>query len=269
MDIDWNAAWQQARSCGKEKRDKKGYWNKRADSFADHVKTSPYAASFLRLLEPLPDWSVLDVGCGAGTLALPLAPLVKRITAIDLSERMIELLGETCHRDQLTNIDARVVGWEDDWNLAGIGAHDVAIASRSLVVDDLRTAILKLESKARRLFVSSLVDDGPFDRRIFEAIGRDLNRGPDYIYLYNLLYQMGVRAEIRFVENSEGKKIYRDLDEAVDNALWMIDAITPEEHERLRRWFEKNLRKTTDGWRLDRQHRVRWAVISWERTEEK
>ncbi len=222
-DIDWNRAWQEARSRNKEKRDRRAYWNKRAPAFARHAGESPYAGAFLRLLHLRPDWTVLDVGCGAGTLALPLALLVKEVTAIDLSDAMISLLRDQCREQGISNIRTEVLGWEDDWDRAGIGGHDVAIASRSLVPDDLRAALTKLDQRARRaVYISSPVGDGPFDRRIFEAAGRELDRRPDYIYVYNVLYQMGIQAEIRFMDNREIPKVYSGIDEAMESGLLVV-----------------------------------------------
>ena len=74
---DWNLAWQQARKEKGHDRSDNSHWNKRAASFAQDARKSNYADEFLRLLSPQPQWSVLDVGCGAGTLAIPLAPLVQ------------------------------------------------------------------------------------------------------------------------------------------------------------------------------------------------
>ena len=148
--------------------------------------------------------------------------------------------------------------------MAGIEQHDVAIASRSLVVDDLRTALSKLDSRARhRVYIASLVGDGPFDRRIFEAIGRDLNRGPDYLYVYNLLHQMGIHAEIRFVFNGGGNKVFHDIDDAFEKFNWMLGSLTQDEAIKLRRYFEQHLCKTRGGWTLAYKHTVRWAVIYW------
>lgn len=261
---DWNLAWQQARTKKRHDRSDNSHWNKRAASFAQNARKSNYAEEFLHLLAPQPQWSVLDVGCGAGTLAIPLSPLVQQVTAIDFSETMIALLNAQCAEQGLGNIRTSLTGWEDDWDQAGIGEHDVAIASRSLVVDDLRTALAKLHSKARhQVYITSLVGDGPFDRRIFEAIGRDLDRGPDYIYVYNLLHQMGIHAEVRFVLNGGGTKVFVDIDDAVEKFHWMLDSLKAEEEARLRTYFERHLRKTQGGWTLAYQHTVRWAVISW------
>jgi hypothetical protein len=107
------------------------------------------------------------------------------------------------------------------------------------------------------------VGDGPFDRRIFDAIGRNLNRGPDYIYVYNLLHQMGIHAEIRFVFNGGGNKVFQNIDDAFEKFNWMLGSLTPEEATNLRRYFEQHLCKTRGGWTLAYKHTVRWAVIYW------
>ncbi|MFH0784712.1 MAG: class I SAM-dependent methyltransferase [Pseudomonadota bacterium] len=262
--VDWNAAWQEARKRKKHNHRDNSHWNRRAASFAQHTKNSLYSEKIVHHIRPSRDWSVLDVGCGAGTLAIPLAKLVRRVTAIDFSDTMIALLNDHCLENGLTNVTTRVIGWEDDWGQADIDKHDVAIASRSLIVDDLQAALCKLNSKARRrVFLSSLVGDGPCDRKIFEAIGRDLDRGPDFIYIYNMLHQMGIHADISFIQNGDGDKVYRDLDDAVEKIRWMIDAMTPEEGRLLQRYLEKHLIKKQGGWAMSYKHIVRWAIISW------
>ena len=262
--FDWNQAWQDARQRKTHDHSSRSHWNKRAPSFAQHTRSSNYSREFLRLLNPQSEWTILDVGCGAGTLAIPLAPLVRRVTAIDFSENMIALLNSSCAEQGLANIATGVVSWEDDWDKVGVIEHDVAIASRSLVVADLKAAIIKLTAKARqRVYLSSLVGDGPFDRKIFNAIGRELDRGPDYIYVYNLLYQMGIHADINFINNGDGGKVYANIDDAVAKFTWMIEGISAEETQLLREYLTKHLVKAVGGWTLSYRHPVRWAVISW------
>ncbi len=262
---DWNRIWQE--SCRKRKGDRNDqeFWNKRAPSFANHARESGYVTDFLHYLAPQSDWSVLDMGCGAGTLAIPLADSVRQVTAVDFSETMLAILSERCREKGFTNVTTRLLGWQDDWEAAGIERHDVAIASRSLVVEDLAGSIEKLAGRARhRVIISSLVGDGPFDRRIFTAIGRDLDRGPDYICVYNLLHQMGIYADVTFVSNEgEDRKIFQDQDDAVAGYRWMISDMTGEEEYKLRQYLERHLVSMGDGYALDYQHLVRWAILSW------
>ncbi len=161
-DIDWN------RICVNAKRQRcyptgnAAYWDKRAPSFARNASKSDYMGKFLRFIDIKPQWSVLDVGCAAGTLAIPLAGRAKRITAVDISAKMLALLQERCSELGISNIRTVHAGWEDDWEAVGVGEHDVAIASRSLITADFRDAIKKLDKAARkRVYLSTIVGDGP------------------------------------------------------------------------------------------------------------
>ncbi|MBV5328114.1 MAG: class I SAM-dependent methyltransferase [Chlorobium sp.] len=265
--IDWNMIWCDAQKQRQGSRNDNACWNRRAPEFANHAKKTGYASRFIELMNPQPNWSVLDVGCGAGTLAIPLNPLVQQITAIDFSEVMIDLLNQKCREDGITNIDTHILSWEDDWEAAGITEHDVVIASRSLVVEDLQAAIIKLAGKARqKVILSAPVGDGPFDRHIYAAIERDFNRRPDYICVYNLLNQMGILADVTLITNETDKKVYTNIDEAVQKINWMIEDLTDEEEALLRTYFECHLIKQPEGWVLDYQHPVRWAFISWSKS---
>ncbi|UKL14293.1 class I SAM-dependent methyltransferase [Dissulfurimicrobium hydrothermale] len=262
--IDWSRLWKEARA--REKR-RKGpdVWDRRAPSFAKHASKSPYVREFIRILSPEPSWSVLDVGSGPGTLAIPLADKVREITAIDFSGAMIELLKKECACRGIKNITAVKASWEDDWNAVGIWPHDVAIASRSIVVDDLEAALLKLDGIARKqVYISAPVGDGPMDRRLFEAVGRDFPERPDYIYVYNLLHQLGILADVTFITLRD-KKTYDSFGEAFESNKWMFDNITPEEEERLENYLKDHLAPEGGGLSMSYERLVRWAVISWKK----
>jgi SAM-dependent methyltransferase len=266
--IDWNAV---LRAYGETRRqaqrnDGVAYWNKRAPSFADHAGKTHYPEAFLRILQPAPAWSVLDMGCGAGTLALPLAGRVARITAVDQSEKMLELLGAEVARRGIRNIAAIRARWEDDWDAAGIGQHDVAVASRSLITDDARAAIAKLVRAARRrVAISTVVGDGPHDRRLCEAVGRPLGRRADYVCLYHLLHQMGIHAEVSFIRE-ERQPAFASVSELIESRRWMFPEITPDEERRLSGFVAAHLSETAGGWTLDYPHVCNWAVFHWDKS---
>jgi SAM-dependent methyltransferase len=264
-DINWNAI---CSSVGKDKNfvgRSPAYWNRRAPSFARNSSGSDYAEQFLRFLKVRSGWTVLDVGCATGTLAIPLAGRVKAVTGLDISETMLAMLRKRCRELGIANVGTVLAGWEDDWAAAGIGQHDVAIASRSLITDDFRSAIEKLDRAARkRVYVSTIVGDGPYDRRIFEAIGRNLVPGPDYIYACNLLYQMGICANVNFITSHESRS-YGSHDEAFGAVGMKLGEITPVEEEKLRAFLGANLIRRKDRWEFSSRRKIKWAVLWWDK----
>ena len=72
VDIDWAAAWKEEQ-LRRNNPDNADLWNERAKDFAKTCGTSPYAAAFLERAAIKGGETVLDMGCGSGTLALPLA----------------------------------------------------------------------------------------------------------------------------------------------------------------------------------------------------
>ena len=265
QDLDWGLLWQQARI--KKNRRSKGAadWDKKAASFARRTARSIYIGKFIELLEPQPDWSVLDIGCGPGTLALPIASCVRKVTGLDFSGKMLEIVDNKADGQGLNNIATHKLSWEDDWQQHGIKPHDVAIASRSLAVDDLKKAINRLNSFAtKKICITDRVKHGPMDPAAFAAVGRPLNSGPDYIYTLNLLYQMGYLASVSFIRLEESLG-YSSLDEAFSSYAWMFQNLDHNEKNRLKKYVQ-SITTIADNGRatVHRENVPTWAYISWQ-----
>lgn len=262
--IDWNDLWKRTQTRKHNPMRDPKFWDKRAPEFTRHATAGDYVGQFISIMKPEPDWSVLDIGSAAGTLAVPLSGAVKCITAMDPSPVMLRLLGERCREQGIGNIRAVSGGWEDDWDELGVGIHDVALSSRSLFGDDdLRKTVLKLQSYAgKRVYISTLVDDGPHDRNIVEAAGREFRPGADYIIVYNLLRQLGIFANVAFTVTT-AQKSYSGVEDALNSMRWMIHEMTLLEEERLRVYLKRTLVRENDRWRLPYRRVVRWAVLWW------
>ncbi len=261
--LDWNEVWKELRARRTMAQLSASSWEKRSSKMRRSADSDPFTRTFLSLLQPRPDWTVLDMGCGPGTLTLPLAALVSHVTAADFSQGMLDIVGEECRAGGIANVTTRKLAWEDDWQSAKIGRYDAVIASRSLVCDDLRDAVVKLDRAARhKVFICTIVGDGPFDRRVFNAIGRPLNAGPDYICNYNLLYQMGILARVDFIRQEP--RTYKNADEAFESMAWMVDDMTEAESRRLRAFVEEHAIPEGDQWTTDYDRTIHWAVLSWD-----
>ena len=268
QDLDWGLLWQQANQKKGGRRKQAADWDQKAPSFAHRTKHSVYTERFIKLLAPEPDWTILDIGCGPGTLALPLAQQTRQVTALDFSGSMLAILNQRAELQGLNNITTRQLSWEDDWPTHAIKPHDVAIASRSLAVNDLKAALTRLNNFAcRRVCITDRVKSGPKDPEAFAAVGRETSSGPDFMYTVNLLYQMGILPTVEYIPLEETME-YPSFSEALAGYTWMFHDLTPVEKQRLEQYVRSISSTTADG-SVTIQRRIvpTWAFISWEPTD--
>ncbi|MDD2337785.1 MAG: methyltransferase domain-containing protein [Geobacteraceae bacterium] len=245
--------------------DASDFWDRRAPTFSEHAASTGYAEHFMNLMHYRPEWSVLDMACGGGTLAVPLARKVQRITAVDFSKNMLEILAKRCREEGLDNVRKINGRWEDDWDALGISMHDVAIASRFLPPDNAMESIIKLDAVAAKLvYLSVAVGDGPHDRRLYQAVGRPFSPGPDYTYYYNLLYRMGIHANITFIRERHDNT-WDTFTDALDAQRWMFNNLTDQEEDKIKGYLLEHLLCEGEKWRLPYERSCRWAVIWWEK----
>ena len=138
--LDWNELWKQRAKC-EEGLENEAYWDKRSQNFSATCARSGYANDFLGRADVRPGETVIDMGCGTGSLALPLANEGVNVVACDLSSGMLDKLREQAETDSvIDNLDIRKVSWLDSWE--DLPVVDVFFASRSLFSCDLRETLL-------------------------------------------------------------------------------------------------------------------------------
>jgi len=263
-DLDWNQMWKQARKKKTWRSKKAADWDRKAASFARRTRDSVYVDLFLERLAPRPEWTVLDMGCGPGTLALPLADRVRKVVAVDFSPVMLDLLAKRARETGRDNIQVIRAAWEDDWDRAGIPEVDVALASRSLAVQDLAQALGKLCGRARgKVVITDRVGHGPLDPKAFAAVGRTLEVGPDFIYTFNLIHQMGYLPSVDYL-HLESELRFASRGELLESYLWMFKELKTEERIRLEGYLDTVTSREEDGSLiLHRDCPPIWAMISW------
>ncbi len=245
------------------------FWDRRASSFAEHDKGSGYADAFMKIIAMEPDWTVLDVGSATGTLAIPLAKKAKSITALDFSSKMLALLRKRCDDSGIDNIRTVHGRWEDDWQSLGIIPHDVVIASRSMPLGSARAAIAKLNEYARkRVYVVVAAGNGPRDRRVYEAIGREFTPPPHYGEINLMLAQQGFSAGNAFISYQDTSS-YGTHEEAFEFLKRSIPDISMREEEMLKAFLRQSLVLKDGRWKLYPVREIRWAVIWWDKEMEK
>lgn len=145
------------------------------------------------------DITVMDIGAGPGTMAIPIARKVKHLTAVDPSAEMIHFLQERAYQEGLKNLSYINKKWEDIESTRDVEEHDVLIASFSLYMMDLKAALCKMNELANDyVFLFTFVGNPEWDQRTLwkKLYDEDFCIGPDYIYVNNILYDMGIYANL-------------------------------------------------------------------------
>ena len=264
-DIDWNELWLEEQRAKSYRRKKKKDWNLRAASFAKRTADSDFSRLFIEAMNPDPSWSVLDVGCGPGTLALPLAQLGLQVTALDSSEGMLEQLHVREQQQDVTTIASVHGSWTDSWQKLGLTRHDVTISARSLAATPLRDGLKKLHRWAKKkVFVVDRVGAGPFDPDLFRVLGRNFQPGPDFVFTVNMLLQMGITPRLDYLEFDQ-KRTYENRQDVYESVMWMVEDLSEAEQDKVHEYVEERVQENQDGTVVFlRKTPVKWAFISWD-----
>lgn len=258
-DIDFNELYVQQKEKTSFKAKNSDAWDKKADSMNQRVHKSIYNEEFLNILDLDGIETLLDVGCGVGNLSLRLAPKLKQVYSLDYSKGMLEVLEKNATELNIKNIKTINSSWYDSWE--NIPNTDLVIASRSMEVKDMKEALSKLNDKANKRIVISYKVGGSFvSDEILDVLKKDIIKKPDYIYVLNILYSMGINASVNFVRSEGRNTIYTSKEKFIQSVSWSIDGLTSDEVDRLSHYYDSlDLEKKKDA------DYVYWAVISWEK----
>lgn len=266
--LDWRALWVAERG-GRDGVEDEAYWDRRSAGFSASCQRSSYAQEYLDRAGICPGESVIDMGCGSGTLALPLAAEGHRVVACDLSGGMLAKLREQAEAAGIAgNLDVRKLSWLADWD--DLPVADVFCASRSLFSTDLYETVLKMEAHTRRrvCLTVSTIDSPRHDRAMLRSIGRPAVFKAEHVYIVNLLMQMGRLPELSYIDHV--RPPFGDTPAEVRAEFEREDGpFTPEESARLDAFIAEHYTPTTrpDGtptMARSYERRVRWAFIAWD-----
>lgn len=89
------------------------FWTRQAVSWDHGAGNNPGLVRVVDTLiaeaAPRPDDRAVDLGCGSGQVTLALAARTASVLAIDVSQKMIDLLLEHAHREHITNVEGKAI----------------------------------------------------------------------------------------------------------------------------------------------------------------
>jgi len=258
-DIDFNELYVNQKQKTTFKSKGVEQWNKKALHMNERVHQSIYNKEFLEAVNDDQCESILDVGCGVGNLSLKLAERLKVVYSLDFSPVMLEQLEKNAKELEILNINTINKSWYDSWD--EIPCADIVIASRSMEVKDMKFALEKLNQKAyKRVYLTYKVGGSFLDDNILKVLKKEIVKKPDYIYILNILYQMGITASVQFLKSEGRTSMYDDEESFIQSVSWSLGKLTQDEL--------KTLKEHYASLSIDEKEKnkyVSWALISWEK----
>ena len=237
-----------------------------APLFRQWMDVDDYPAKLLNRTQLNPEWSVLDIGCGSGSIAIEAAKRSRTVTALDLSDKMLDILKRDAEKSHLGNITCMHRSWESVRIGIDIAPHDVVIASRSIArTDDLRESLKKIDQASIRYAYVTAWGGGErgLQKGIRNALGQDYQDTPDFIYVFNLLCHMGIHPNVEHIE-CQSKTIYPTLDDVVQsyNNLFHLSL---EELKVVKDFLKGYLIQRDDGQLEVPDNKPVWSLIWWKK----
>ena len=234
-------------------------WDGRAGKLSRGLKQSAYGEEFVARMDLDGATTLLDVGCGPGTIGLRLADRLERVYGLDFSRTMQDQLLANTAAAGCSNVEALHLAWEDDW--AAVPECDLVVASRSTQVADMGAALAKLHAKARRrVYLTHRAGNRSLLPEVLALLGRRMLPPPDYIYIVNILHAMGIQPRLDYIEGDGSPEVAVDADDFVRSVAWSLGDLAADDATRLRDWYERVRPESAFV-----PSPLRWAFISWEK----
>ena len=179
-----------------------GYWDRRARRYHESTKNTVVNDPFFdRLCSVItPQTSVLDVGAGSGRFALALAPLAKQVIAVEPNAAMLDYLRHDAQTSHFTNISYSQNTWQDAPDDL---QADIVICSHVLYpIRDIAPFLAKLQQAARQacyIYMRATPIDALTAPLWQHFHGDERCYPPGYIHALDVLYEMGVYANVEIV----------------------------------------------------------------------
>lgn len=246
-------------------------WNQRSDHFGKHRegdngRQQKKVKDILAILKEAgfrpKGAKILDIGCGPGAIAIPLAQAGAKVTAFDIASGMLDRLKETAKTEKLD-----ITTIEGSWYTADIDKlkfrkkFDLVIASMTPAVRDLETFERMMACSKGYCYYSNFIKrdmggsshqelhkilgempsghrHGPKDHDHGPA-GHEHGPGPGLVYPFMYLYTLGSLPLLKITHRKDSRE--RDWAEAADKTIEMVEGrrtVSAEEKKKIRNYYK-------------------------------
>lgn len=126
------------------------FWDSMAKPCSHYPRRSDYAEEFLEKSGIEPGDTVFDMGCGSGTLCLPLSDDGHQVFCGDFSDSVLKFVQDTIDEEGIENITLQKMSFLEDWSRLDIPVCDYVFASRCMADVDPWVVIPKLSAYAKK-----------------------------------------------------------------------------------------------------------------------
>lgn len=142
---------------------------------------------------------VLDIGCGSGQLAVACAKVVKKVIAIDFSEKMLDFAKENAKKAGVGNIDFIHSDWD---SFQSDKTFDFIIASMSPAIHEPRHLYKMIELSHGACYLSAFVErHGIVKEKLYNLTDQVYKRQFNKLnYIFNLLWTKNIYPELSYEE---------------------------------------------------------------------
>jgi hypothetical protein len=178
---------------------------------------------------------------------------------------MVKRLEMHIAEEGISNIRILPEKWED-LSDDEVGEHDLVIASYSLSFLDMREALLKMDRLARRQVILYWFAGVPsWERSRMDLcpkiFGREHICHPMSDVLYNLLYSLGIYADVQVPQGTAFPREYESLEEGVSELRRALGLNTQEHDDTIGYYLERRGRR--EGERVMLEDDTVYVRISW------
>ena len=257
------------------KKETPEFWDERAADFAAKAHSEDALADSEAFLDRF-SWNanetVLDVGAGPGTFAIPLAKRVKKVIATDFSQAMLAQLKKAAEKQNINNIDILQGRWLE---LNKMEPQDTVMSLNSLGVistdanhtSHLEATLKKLADCCRkRLLILLPHADSPLPPELRAKIGLDeisIERRRIAV-LYYAMIDCGMLPSLLIIKRPF-RWTFKDINEAVETLLRKSGVKETEKYHEIMEEFLQNRIKKDETGRLFLAYEISQALYVWER----